>query len=167
MTKEELAKAMVKIASWYTNEDVDSEIVNGNIVLYIYQIDYTFFYNAQDKLYKVWYSNWVNTLNWVKQVNHLIDENGNIDFKKEDSRLTSSIYNGAYFALSNLDSEVNEIEKLSNEFKKSKYSEWLKEHCKLLDTYAKKLWALKENKQLIELSEKVIREYEWYKGWDK
>ena len=53
MTKEELAKAMVKIASRYTNEDVDSEIVNGNIVLYIYQIDYTFFYNAQDKLYKV------------------------------------------------------------------------------------------------------------------
>ena len=56
MTKEELAKAMAKIASRYIKEDVDSEIVKGNIVLYIYQVDYTFFYNEQDKLYKVGYS---------------------------------------------------------------------------------------------------------------
>ena len=167
MTKEELAKAMAKIASRYIKEDVDSEIVKGNIVLYIYQVDYTFFYNEQDKLYKVGYSYWENTLYWVKQVNHIVDENGNIDFKKGDLQLTSAIYMGAYFTLSNLSSGVSEIEELSNAFKNSKYSEWLKEHCKLLDTYAKKLLALKENKQLIELSEKIIREYEWYRGWNK
>ena len=167
MTKEELAKAMVEVASRYTHEDVDSDIVKDNIILYIYQINYMFFYNVQGKLYKVWYSNWVETLTWIKQIKDVIDANGNIDFKNSNRNLILSIYSGAYWTKHNLDDEANDIEDLSDQFKNSEYSEELKEHIRLLDSYAKKLRALKENRQLIDLSEKVVREFNEYEDKHK